>query len=148
MTRPGGRWLVAAAYLDGGAALLHLAIIAGGPSWYRFFGAGERMARMAEHGSPRPALMAMAIAVVLATWAAYALAGAGLVGRLPLMRTALVAITAVYLMRSLLLVPALALTGREVSPFLWWSSIVLLGYGVVHGIGTFQVWPTLPPPSR
>ena len=27
------------------AALLHVACIVGGPAWYRFFGAGERMAR-------------------------------------------------------------------------------------------------------
>jgi hypothetical protein len=32
------------------ASILHLACIAGGPEWYRFFGAGERMARMAARG--------------------------------------------------------------------------------------------------
>lgn len=32
------------------AALLHVGIIIGGPSWYRFFGAGERMARAAAAG--------------------------------------------------------------------------------------------------
>jgi len=30
------------------ASALHIAIIIGGPSWYRFFGAGESMASMAE----------------------------------------------------------------------------------------------------
>jgi len=32
------------------ASLAHLAIIVGGPSWYRFFGAGEQLATMAEQG--------------------------------------------------------------------------------------------------
>lgn len=36
--------LVFAAALSAIAASLHLAIIVGGPAWYRFFGAGERFA--------------------------------------------------------------------------------------------------------
>ncbi|MBW3618576.1 MAG: hypothetical protein KY446_12705 [Proteobacteria bacterium] len=66
------------------------------------------MARAAERGSPVPAVWALAIAAVLAVWAAYAWAGAGLIPRLPLMRTVLVAISAVYLLRGLVLAPALA----------------------------------------
>ena len=135
-------WLIVAAALSGGAALLHLATIAGGPSWYRFLGAGERMARLAEAGSPRPALITLFIAGVLALWSAYALAGAGLIPRLPLMRTALATITAIYLLRGLVLVPALVLNGRA-SPFLWWSSLIVLGYGLTYAIGTFRAWPAL-----
>ena len=59
--------------------MLHLAIIAGGPDWYRFFGAGEGMARMAERGMLKPALITLGIAAILAVWAAYAFAGAGLI---------------------------------------------------------------------
>lgn len=136
-------WLIAAAALSGGAALLHLAAIAGGPGWYRFLGAGERMARLAEAGSPRPALITLFIAGVLAIWSAYALAGAGLIPRLPLMRTALVTITAVYLLRGLVLVPALAMNGGKASPFLWWSSLIVLAYGLVYAIGTVRAWPAL-----
>ncbi|MEO7178230.1 MAG: hypothetical protein ABIW83_05250 [Allosphingosinicella sp.] len=136
-------WLIAAAMLSAGASLLHLAAIAGGPSWYRFLGAGERMARLAEAGSPRPTLITVAIAALLASWAAYALAGAGLMPRLPLMRTALVAITAIYLLRGLVLLPALAMNGGRASPFLWWSSFIVLGYGIVYAVGTVQAWPAL-----
>lgn len=136
-------WLIAGAALSAGASLLHLAAIAGGPSWYRFLGAGERMARLAEMGSPRPTLITLAIAAVLASWAAYALSGAGLIPRLPLMRPALVAITAVYLLRGLVLLPALALNGGKASPFLWWSSLIVLAYGIVHAVGTIRAWPAL-----
>ena len=82
-------FLIVGGVLSAAASLLHLAVIAGGPSWYRFFGAGEEMARMAEQGSLTPALVTIGIATVLAIWAAYAFAGAGLIPRLPLMRTAL-----------------------------------------------------------
>jgi hypothetical protein len=37
-------WLVGGGILSAIAALLHAAVIAGGPDWYRFFGAGEEMA--------------------------------------------------------------------------------------------------------
>ena len=136
-------WLVAGGVLSAVAALLHLAIIAGGPSWYRFFGAGERMAQLAERGSPRAAVITVGIASVLGVWAAYAFAGAGLLPRLPLMRTALVLISAVYLLRGLVLLPALALNPRGVSAFTVWSSLIVLGYGVAYAVGTWKAWPAL-----
>jgi len=136
-------WLIAAGVLSAAAALLHLAVIAGGPDWYRFFGAGEGMARMAEQGMARPALITLGIVAILAAWAAYAFAGAGLIRRLPLMRTALVAITAVYLLRGLVLVPLLALHPGRADAFAVWSSLIVLGYGLVYAIGTWRAWPAL-----
>ena len=136
-------WLVLAALLSAAAALLHLGVIAGGPDWYRFFGAGERMARLAEHGSPAPALITLAIAAILALWAAYALAGAGLLPPLPLMRTALLAITSIYLLRGLVLVPLLVFRPAAVDRFALWSSLIVLAFGIVHAVGTWRAWPTL-----
>jgi hypothetical protein len=141
--RPGRGWLTAAALLSAAAAILHLAVIAGGPDWYRFFGAGEGMARLAERGSPKPALITVAIAAVLASWSAYALAGAGRIRRLPLMRTALVAISAIYLARGLILFPALLLNSARVSAFDLWSSLIVLVFGITYAVGTFRAWPAL-----
>ena len=143
MRRAGKAWLTAAAALSAAAALLHLGVIAGGADWYRFFGAGEGMARMAERGSARPVLITLGIAAVLAVWSAYALAGAGRIRRLPLMRTALVAISAVYLMRGLVLVPVLAKHGSAVDRFTLWSSLIVLCFGIVYAVGTFRAWPAL-----
>jgi hypothetical protein len=143
MSRPGERWMIAAAGLSAAAAIAHLAVIAGGPDWYRFFGAGEEMARMAERGSPVPALITLAIAALLATWAAYALAAAGRIRRLPLMRSALVAISAVYLLRGLILFPALVFNAGLVDAFMLWSSLIVLAYGLTYAIGTFRAWPAL-----
>lgn len=78
---PGRRWLIAAGALSTLAAVLHLCVIVGGPSWYRFFGAGEGMARAAERGSATPALITLVIALVLTIWALYAFSGSGLVCR-------------------------------------------------------------------
>lgn len=140
---PRNPWLVAAGLLSGAAAILHLAVIAGGPDWYRFFGAGEGMARMAELGMLKPALITLGIVVILAVWAAYAFAGAGLIRRLPLMRTALAAITFIYLARGLVLVPLLAFRPERAGAFAVWSSLIVLGYGIVYAVGTWRAWPAL-----
>jgi uncharacterized membrane protein len=94
-------WLVFA------AALLHLGIIVGGPDWYRFFGAGEPMALMSEQGLWYPALVTAFIAAVLFAWSLYAFSGAGMVRRLPLLKTALLLIGVIFLLRGLLAVPLL-----------------------------------------
>ena len=77
----------------------HLGCIVFGGDWYRFLGAGEQMARMAEQGLWYPTIMTSGIVVVLLIWALYALSGAGAIKRLPLTRLALVVITAIFLLR-------------------------------------------------
>jgi hypothetical protein len=135
--------LAAGAALSAIAALLHLGIIAGGPSWYRFFGAGERLARAAAQRKWYPALITLAIAAVLCAWSAYALAGAGVIGTLPMLKTALVGITVVYLVRGLGYAPLILANGGKVTPFVVWSSLICLGYGLVHLLGLVQRWPEL-----
>ena len=139
---PRNPWLIIGGVLSLIASLLHLACIAGGPDWYRFFGAGEAMAQAAERGEAYPALLTLAIAVILAIWGAYAFAGAGLIRRLPLMRTALVAITAIYLLRGAALIPALTVPAMG-GAFNIWSSMIVLGYGIAYALGTWRAWPSL-----
>jgi hypothetical protein len=136
-------WLIIGGALSAIAALAHLAVIAGGPDWYRFCGAGEGMARAAARGELRPALITIGIAAILFVWAAYAFSGAGLIPRLPLLRTGLVTISAVYLLRAL--APAALLLFRPwlMSPFVWWSSAIVLVYGLAYAIGTYAAWPRL-----
>ena len=141
--RASSPWLVAGGLLSAAAALLHLGVILGGPDWYRFFGAGEQMARMAERGSVTPTLITLGIAAILSIWAAYAFAAAGLIPRLPLIRTALVAISAIYLLRGLFLIPALAAGPERMNAFAVWSSAIVLVYGLCYAVGTWRAWPSL-----
>lgn len=139
---PRNNWLIVGGVLSLAASALHGACIIGGGDWYRFFGAGEAMAQAAERGEAYPALLTLAIAAVLAIWAAYAFAGAGLIRRLPLMRTALVAVTAIYLLRGAALIPALTVSGMG-GAFNIWSSLIVLGYGMIYLTGTLRPWPAL-----
>ena len=141
----GNRWLATGGMLSAAAAMLHVAIILRGPDWYRFFGAGEGMARAAERGSYMPALITSGIAAVLLVWALYAFSGAGLIRRLPLLRTGLILISAIYLLRAFALVPTLILAPAPVVGFAIWSSLVVLAYGLAYAVGTWRAWPRLKP---
>lgn len=143
MLTPAHPWLIGAAILSGIAALLHVAIIFGGGPWYRFFGAGERMAVAAEAGHAYPAIVTFGIAIVLFLWSAYALSGAGVLPALPFLKWSLVAITAVYLLRGLAIVPLFLLSRARATPFLVWSSLICIGYGAVHLAGIIDVWQQL-----
>lgn len=137
------KWLLLAGGLSLVAALLHLAIIFGGPDWYRFFGAGEEMARAAERGSWRPVFITIAIAAVLLVWAAYAFSGAGLIPRLPLMKLALVLISAVYFLRGVAPLAILIFAPDRMSAFVIWSSLIVLIVGAAYAIGTYSAWHRL-----
>jgi hypothetical protein len=103
------------------------------------------MARAAERGAWQPTVITLGIAAVLAVWAAFAFSGAGLIARLPLLRTGLVVISAIYLLRGLVLPHAMLFMPHVVTPFLVWSSVIVLVYGATYGIGTWLAWPTLSP---
>jgi hypothetical protein len=140
----GSSFLILAAGLSAAAALAHIAVVVGGPAWYRFFGAGEGMARLAASGSWYPALITLMIAAILATWAAYALSAAGRFPPLPYVRLVLLAITAVYLLRAIAgFVLAVAAPGANGVAFWVVSSVICLLIGVVHAIGLVYAWPAL-----
>ena len=130
------------------AALLHIGCIAFGASWFRFFGAPERAVVAYENGDMRLVWMTVAITAVLAIWAVYAFSAAGLIGRLPLLRTGLVTIASIYLLRGLLLVPALAKASFPGSTFDIWSSTIVLVYGLIHAAGTWLAWERLSSPTQ
>lgn len=125
------------------AAVLHVAVIAGGPTWYRFVGAGEPMALAAEQGSLIPALITFAIAAILLVWACYAFSGAGLIRRLPFLRTALFLISGAYLLRAFALLPLVILRPELVTTFDVATSLLVLAYGLTYAIGTRASWSTL-----
>ena len=135
--------LVVAATLNAIAALLHVGCIVFGAAWYRFFGAGERMATMAERGEWRPTLITGGIVAVLSAWSLYALSGAGALPALPLLRSALCAIAGVYLLRGVGGLAVAILPRIERRGFWVWSSAICLALGGVHALGLAQRWEAL-----
>lgn len=106
-------------------------------------GAGEKMARAVEAGKLQPTLVTLAIAGILFVWAAYALAGAGVIDRLPFARLALPAICAVYLGRAVAF-PLLKPVFPGNSETFWLvSSGICLVIGLVHVYGVISLWSAL-----
>ncbi|WP_235357315.1 hypothetical protein [Arsukibacterium sp. MJ3] len=114
-----------------------------GGDWYRFFGAGEQMARMAEQGLWYPTIVTSVIVIILLIWAFYALSGAGAIKRLPLTRLALVGITCIFLLRGVSFVGLMPMFPENSLTFWLVSSGICLLIGALFAVGTFQQWPKL-----
>lgn len=152
---PGDRLLLAGGSLTAGAALLHLAIIPGGPDWYRFFGAGEEMARLAARGFLYPTVVTAFIAATLGVWALYAFSGAGVIRRLPFLRLVLTLIAAVYLLRGILGVPVVLLVDHPYAnelearmTFMVVSSAICIFLGLCYAVGAVRLRRRSAAPAR
>lgn len=137
-----------------GRALLHLAIMVGGPAWYRFIGASEGMARLASAGSPYPASITAGIAAGLAVAACYGLSGAGILRPLPWLRPVLGLIAVVFFARGLLGVPVVLLGSgpylaelRSRWLFMVVTSLVCLAVGMGYIVGAAHAGRS-PTPGR
>lgn len=88
--------------------------------------------------------MTLAIAGLLSLWAAYAFSGAGTIRRLPLLRTGLVVISGIYLARGAMLFMPATFNRPDLAPsFMFWSSLIVLVYGIAYAVGTWRAWPRL-----
>lgn len=135
--------LIAAAICSGVAALLHLGCIIFGAEWYRFFGAGEEMAQMAEAGDIQPTIVTLVIVSLLTIWSLYALSGAGVILRLPLLRAGLCVIAAIYLLRGVAFVPLMPMFPENSATFWAVSSSICFVLGLLYALGTWQSWEHL-----
>lgn len=122
------------------AAVLHIAVIVGGPKWYLYFGAGQKMADMAARGMAYPAIVTFIIASILFIWGLYAFSGAGLIPKLPLLKFCLVAISAVYLIRGF--VPFLIMPFFPgLSGAFWFvTSAICAIIGLCYALGTYDLF--------
>lgn len=127
-----------AAILDFIAALLHVACVIGGGNWYRFFGAGEALASMAERGSWLPGILTSMIASILAFWGLYYLSIGGVIGKLPFLVPLSLTIAIVYGIRGVypfLLSPWVPFFRTR---FMVVTSVICIVFAVVHGMALWE----------
>jgi len=139
----GNKLLIAAALSCFMAAFAHIGCIVFGGDWYRFFGAGEEMARMAEQGLWYPTILTSGIVGILLVWGFYGLSGAGVIKRLPLTRLALIVIAGVFLFRGVSFVGLMPLFPENSLTFWVVSSAICLSIGILFAAGAFQQWSNL-----
>lgn len=137
-------WLTAAAALSLVVAIFQ-ALISLSPSLSLYFGAP------AEVAANRGLLLVMgeAAAVIFLIFSLYAFSAAGRIRPLPLLHLGLITITALYILRGLLFIPALLilmgwLEGQIPIQALF-SSLVSLDIGVVYLLGVSLNWQDIPP---
>lgn len=149
MRHPKNNYLIWSGIAAAAAGLLHIATIFGGPPWYRIIGATEPIVRMAEKGHPYPAIVCLVAAAMLFACAIFAFSGAGLIRRLPLLRTALVLITAALLIHGIAFIPLVIwwphlmigiYDGVGVNTILIVTSVICLVAGIGFGLGARQAW--------
>jgi hypothetical protein len=132
------QWFVLGGVLSIAAALLHVAVIFGGAPAYRYFGAGEEMAKMAEAGSVLPAVATTFIVVIFAVWGLYAFSGAGLIRKLPYLRPGMIVIAAIYTLRGIAVVPEaiwVAMSPKAIPAQEIIFSLVSLFIGITYIVG-------------
>lgn len=135
----GRQCLLAGAWGSGVAALLHLGGALMGAEGYRLLGAGERIAGLAEQGHWYPVLVTCLIALMLAVWSLYALSGAGLIRRLPWLRSGLSGIAAIYLLRGVTF-PVIMPAFPDNSMTFWMvTSFTSLVIGGFYAVGTYRL---------
>ncbi len=129
-------------------ALLHIAIMFGGPEWYAFFGAPSGLVELARIGHPRAAISCLIIATFLFILAAYAFSGANVIRRLPLLRPMLAIIGVVLISRGALFIPmimwrpdslARICDCQSVDTFIVVTSILCLAMGISYAAGAVSL---------
>lgn len=121
------------------AAVLHFACLAWGAAGYRFLGAGEKAAAAVEAGDRRPHISAVVVGSMLLVWAAYAMAGAGVLPAMPLLRPVLFVVSGVLLARALLF-PLLRPVFPGNSLKFWLISSLAVGVlGLLFLVGALQM---------
>lgn len=154
MQRPTNNYLIFSGVVAVAGGLLHVATIFGGPDWYRLIGATEPIIHLASIGHFYPVLVCLVAAAVLFICAGFAFSGAGLIWRLPLLRTALVLITCGLLIHGVAFIPLVMLRpdlmmnvydGKGVNTILIVTSIICVVTGITYALGTRQAWKPQPP---
>jgi len=148
MKLPGRVLLLVAAGCSFWVTVVHLGIATFGPSWYRWFGAPSLAKRIEQGAALGPTLMTLGVAALFAVWACYALAGAGAIRRLPLLRIGLFVIAAIYLLRGVQVVPEVVGLARGVVParFVAFSAFSAFA-GVVYLLGVLRLGRAGSPPA-
>lgn len=152
MRHPGNSYLIWSGIAAVAAGLLHIVTIFGGPSWYRLIGATEPIVQLAAKGHPFPVVVCLVAAALLFACACFAFSGAGLIRRLPLLRTALVLITAALLVHGIAFIPMVMwwpqqmigiYDGEGINAVLITTSVICLVAGASFALGTAAAWGRL-----
>jgi hypothetical protein len=101
------KFLIIGGIIAGLSAIWHLLCIIGGPSWLAFARAPAAVIESSRQGTLLAPIAAVIIAGLMFACTAYAFSSVGLIRKIPLLKSALVTISLICLLRGLIVVPRL-----------------------------------------
>ena len=121
-------------------ALIHVAIVIGGPDWYAFFQAPPAIVDSARRGTWVAPAVTLLIAAVMALCAIYALSGASLISPLPLQRIVLAGVALVCILRALATIALAVIKPELLTGFEVIASLIFLTMGIAYAVGLYSIW--------
>jgi len=98
-------FLIIGGVIAGLTAIWHLLMIVGGPSWYAFARAPQYIIESANAGTFTAPVSAIAIAILMLSCTLYSFSAAGLIRKIPLLKSALIIISLICIARGLFISP-------------------------------------------
>ena len=133
--------LISAGIIAAAAAIWHLLCILGGPSWFAFARAPQQVIASAQQGTLLAPLSTLFVAGLMFTCSAFALSAAGLIRSLPLLKSALITITILCILRALSAIPSLVYA-NDLDLWQLVASSVWLYTGICFLAGTVRQFKT------
>ena len=129
-------FLLLGALISTFAAIWHLLCIIGGPSWFEFARAPQEIINSARQGTWLAPVSAVLIATLMFICSLYALSAIHVIRPLPLLKTALIVISSMCLIRGVIIIPYLIQFGFDMWEFI--AAIVWFFVGVCYLIGAVE----------
>lgn len=119
------------------AALWHLLCIYGGPTWFEFARAPKEIIDSSRQGTWLAPIGSLFIAALMFTCSLYALSATNVIRKLPLLKTALIVISSLCLVRGAIVIPYLIQFGFDMWEFI--AAIVWFFVGLCYLIGAIEI---------
>jgi hypothetical protein len=129
--------LMSAGVIAAASAIWHLLCIVGGPSWFAFARAPQQIIDSAQQGTLLAPLGTIVVAALMFACTVFSFSAAGLIRKVPLLKSALMTISLLCIVRGLIAIPILVTpTGLDIWEVI--ASSVWLYVGICFLAGSIE----------
>ena len=129
--------LISAGIIASASAIWHLLCILGGPTWFMFARAPQQVIDSAQQGTLLAPVSTVVVASLMFACAVFAFSAAGLIRKVPLLKSALITIAVLCTLRGLIAIPTFVnSTGLDIWQIV--ASIIWLYVGICFIAGSIE----------
>jgi hypothetical protein len=100
--------LISAGIIASASVIWHMLCIFGGSSWFAFARAPQQIIESAQQGTMLAPIGTMIVAILMFTCTIFALSAVGVIRKVPLLKSALITIASLCILRALIAIPTFA----------------------------------------